>query len=462
MDRRTFLKTVSQTAALAAASRYLPQPAEAAAGPLTLALVGDCIISRRVSELRDPDFLAVVELLRGTDCVWGNCEVVLADPAEVHPAPKSVDPHAMCEPWGADELAWMGIRFVGTANNHIMDFGSEGMASTLRNLERAGIRHAGSGADLAQAARPAYFDGPTGRIGQVNCASTFPPFFAAGPDHPYLQGRPGLNPLHYQEVLQIEPKLFGELKKVQARLVDLMGWAEFGDFLKDLESRMPKDTSLFLESTIKSGGETDLLMTANPGDVTRITEAVQIARNGARLVIASIHSHEARHKLELNAPFLQPFARACIDAGADVFVSAGPHVLRGIEIYKGKPIFYCLSNFLFQYETIQPIPPEALAGLGLDPRSLDPWQYYKKIPYQAEKRFWQTVVPRLTYQGDGLASIELHPVSLGFGEPQYARGVPVLARGEAAREILDGLARLSQPFGTAIEIRDGIGKIRLG
>ena len=51
------------------------------------------------------------------------------------------------------------------------------------------------------------------------------------------------------------------------------------------------------------------------------------------------------------ADFIPIFARAVIDAGADVFVGHGPHVLRGIEIYKGKPIFYSLSNFIFQNET---------------------------------------------------------------------------------------------------------------
>ncbi len=45
-----------------------------------------------------------------------------------------------------------------------------------------------------------------------------------------------------------------------------------------------------------------------------------------------------------------------IDAGADVFVGHGPHVLRGIEIYKGKPIFYSLSNFIFQNETVLRMP----------------------------------------------------------------------------------------------------------
>ena len=48
--------------------------------------------------------------------------------------------------------------------------------------------------------------------------------------------------------------------------------------------------------------------------------------------------------------------RRAIDAGADIVLGSGPHVLRGIEIYKGKPIFYSLSNFIYQYRTPTKIP----------------------------------------------------------------------------------------------------------
>ena len=48
--------------------------------------------------------------------------------------------------------------------------------------------------------------------------------------------------------------------------------------------------------------------------------------------------------------------RRAIDAGADMVIGSGPHVLRGIEIYKGKPIFYSLSNFIYQYRTPDKIP----------------------------------------------------------------------------------------------------------
>jgi hypothetical protein len=43
---------------------------------------------------------------------------------------------------------------------------------------------------------------------------------------------------------------------------------------------------------------------------------------------------------------LRRWARAVLDAGADAVVGHGPHVLRGVEFYRGKPIFYSLGNFL--------------------------------------------------------------------------------------------------------------------
>ena len=43
---------------------------------------------------------------------------------------------------------------------------------------------------------------------------------------------------------------------------------------------------------------------------------------------------------------LRRWAHAVIDAGADGVVGHGPHVLRGIELYRGKPIVYSLGNFL--------------------------------------------------------------------------------------------------------------------
>jgi len=446
-----------------ARSRKRRQPSAAAALPsrATLVAVGDCLISRHVSGLRDPDFLALAELLRGADATWGNCELVLADSRNLYPAQKSQDPHGIAPPWAADELKWMGLDFMGTANNHAMDFGNEGLFSTLANLERVGIPSAGAGANLEEASRFGLFDSPVGRIAQVNCASTFPAYFAASSTHPYLKGRPGLNPLRLDVRVQLPEKTYEALKGANGTIYDLLGWNEFGDLNKELDAKLPKGTIYFYDMTVGSGSAVDVISTPNAEDVKRITEAIKMARNNARFVIASIHAHEARHKLEIADPFLPVFAHACIDAGADAFFATGPHVPRGIEIYKGKPVFYSLGNFFFQYETIQPVPPEAFAGMGLDSRSLDPSLFYRKISYGTEERFWHSFGPRLTFDGEAVTGVELFPITLGFSDPAHDRGTPRLARGDKARTILDKVVALSKPYGTAIEIDGEVGHIRI-
>lgn len=462
MDRRDFLKTLAQAAAVASAARIAPRAEAQAPDRFTLAAVGDCILGRRVSGLKDPEFLAAIELLRGADCTWGNCEAVVADVRRLHPVRKGVDPNAITPSWSADEFAWAGIDLMGTANNHTMDYGDGGLAETLANLERVGIAHAGAGPDLAWAARPGYAESGAGRIGLVSCAATFPDFFMAGPAHPHLQGRPGLNPLQVDYAVQVDEATFQALRKAGRRLLELSGINEFSDLAELLLGKLPKDVALFDELQIKSGPATDYLSAANADDVKRISEAIAVARNGAQLVIASNHAHEIREKLERPDPFIQPFARACVDAGADLYLSAGPHVIQGIELYKGKPIFYCLGNFFFHYESLSAIPAEAMAGLGLPATTLDPWAYNQKIPYHKEARFWQSYVPRLTYDKGKLAQIEIFPISLGFGQSVDRRGTPRLARGKEATEILTRLARLSEPHGTRIDIEGEVATVRLG
>ncbi len=474
MDRRTFLKTVAQAAGAAGIAGVAGVAGTARAGSestaltstgapdrLTLAAVGDCILARRVSEIRDPDFLALVELLHGVDCTWGNSEIVLADPQKLYPSPKGVDPHGIADPWAADELRALGLRLMGTANNHTLDYGYDGLFASLENLDRVGIAHAGAGADLAQAARPGSFDSGAGRISDVNCASTFAAYFPAGPAHPYVKGRPGINALHADATVQVDRALFARLQEVNAKIEELQGYREF-DPLVDPPAPRPEDLANFDSTAIRAGDRTDYLVEGRKGDVERIVQAIRTARHGSRVVIASIHAHEAHTVLERPSPFLPPFAHAAIDAGADLFVAAGPHVLRGIEIYKGKPIFYSLGNFLFHYETVRVVPAEALAAYGLDSRTLDPLAYAEKVGYRKQRRFWQSVVPRLTWEGDRLTAIDLYPVTLGFGQPVDRRGTPRLARGPEATQILTGLSELSKPYGTTIAIEDGMGRVRLG
>ena len=64
---------------------------------------------------------------------------------------------------------------------------------------------------------------------------------------------------------------------------------------------------------------------------------------------------------------LRKWARAVIDAGADAVVGHGPHVLRGVEFYKGRPIFYSLGNFATYrgFNLAGPLGVTAVLQLGL-------------------------------------------------------------------------------------------------
>jgi poly-gamma-glutamate synthesis protein (capsule biosynthesis protein) len=470
MDRRTFIKTMSQAAAVASVAPWVSRSEAATPWRLTVAAVGDYLPGRRLEVRGDAPFEGMRDLLRGVDCAWANCETVIAEPGTVRPAFKGLDPHVLAAPWAADQLAWLGVDLVGTANNHTVDWGEAGLASTLAELERAGIAHAGAGVDLAQAAQPGYTDTPGGRVGLVNCSVTFRKEFQAGPAHPLLPGRPGLNPLQLDYAVQVEQGLFKGLAPLLDKTLEIAGYGRYREEMMPFLTDEEQAEAWVGEQKVVPGDGFDLLATTRPSDVERITEAVAIARRNARVVIASTHAHEARESLDRSEPAVEAAARATIDAGADLFVAAGPHLLRGIEVYNGKPIFYSLGNFVFH--PLPYIPAESYSNLGLPADTLDSSKLWHRIFYRKYPEFWQSIIPVVTVEGNSEAeegieatrvtAVELHPISLGFGEPAYHRGTPVLASATEGEEILRRMIELSRPYGTEITIRDGVGHLELG
>jgi poly-gamma-glutamate synthesis protein (capsule biosynthesis protein) len=69
-------------------------------------------------------------------------------------------------------------------------------------------------------------------------------------------------------------------------------------------------------------------------------------------------------------------------------------------------------------------------------------------------------VALVRFQGDELAGIDLHPITLGHGLDRPQRGRPLLATGDLAQKIIDETREYSQPFGTEIGFMNGIGVIR--
>ena len=158
--------------------------------------------------------------------------------------------------------------------------------------------------------------------------------------------------------------------------------------------------------------------------------------------------------------------RAMVDAGADLFVGHGPHVLRGIEIYQGKPIFYSLGDFMFQNETVLRLPDDNYRPYRLAEDAgvadFNDARYARGTRgFPTQREIWESVVAVAKWRGDQLTALELHPITLGFGQAEPVRGRPMLADRELGRKIIGDLIERSRPFGTTIEWRDGIGVVKL-
>lgn len=80
-------------------------------------------------------------------------------------------------------------------------------------------------------------------------------------------------------------------------------------------------------------------------DPAGLIESIEEASANSDYVVVYVHwGVERNHYPE---KYQKSFAKAYIDAGADIVIGCHPHVMQGIEIYKGKPIAYSLGNYWF-------------------------------------------------------------------------------------------------------------------
>jgi poly-gamma-glutamate synthesis protein (capsule biosynthesis protein) len=400
----------------------------------------------------DPGFARVAALFHGADVGFANQEGSIFDLKTFrgYPAAENGGGYPLQPASFARDIKAIGISLVSKANNHATDWGTDGLAATLGWLAAAGVVQGGAGEGLAAARAPAYLDTVKGRVALVDTASTFPPMAVAGPPVARFgitsRPRPGISPLHVREVGRVSPAQFDALRKIAGGL-DSGGNTDEVRVGDQIFSR-------------KSGPRWEM----DKDDETAILNAVKEARRKARFVLFSIHAHQTGGDADAGpapyepamlhwaneaaspddpkpADFEPVLFHAAIDAGADAVVRTGPHVLGGIEIYKGKPIFYSLGSLFFDFR---------------GKRSYTtPTGQVMNFP----DGFFQTVIPVTRFKNGKIDEIRLYPFVLESGGGPMG-GMPRAASPEEARRILTNLKVLSAVYGTRIAIENGIGIIR--
>ncbi len=427
----------------------------------TMALTGDSIITRKLSVYDEPEFLQMIELIRSADLAFTNLEMLFHD-YEPYPMAESGGTWMRGDPELAKELAWAGIDMVARANNHTGDYGVLGMRLTSKYVEEAGIVHAGVGESLAEAREAKFLETAKARVALISISSSFANHMRAGKSRDDMPPRPGLNPLRYKTTYVLQETEFAGLRQSGEKL---------GQFINQdgeptgVDEDTPGEIKVFGKN-FALGDDAVIRLDVNEDDVREISAVVNNASRVADFTIVTIHAHEHGGRREIPADFLPVFARAMIEAGADVFVGHGPHALRGIEIFQGKPIFYSLGDFMFQNETLLRLPADNYAAYDLDGDAhvadFNDERYEedsKGFPAIAE--IWESVIAVPTFNDRQLTELKLYPISLGFGAPRQVRGRPVFADQELGEKIINDLQVLSEPYGTEIEMRRGIGYVKL-
>ena len=174
-------------------------------------------------------------------------------------------------------------------------------------------------------------------------------------------------------------------------------------------------------------------------DQERILTSVETAAQRSGIVVVYHHDHYWEPDWHDTPRWKQRWARACIDAGASAYISHGVPLLHGIEIYRERPIFYGLGNFIFHTRT----------QVG----------HY-------EPAVWESVIAHCEFCDRRLEALRIEPIALneiGQEGPNFlaTRGRPSLAQAAQARSILERLRALSAPYGTRMVIDAGAGDIDL-
>jgi poly-gamma-glutamate synthesis protein (capsule biosynthesis protein) len=440
------------TSAHAQSSPRQLKPVEIKSEPVkdsfTVAAVGDIIYLRpmlKTIERRSPDML---QILRSADITVGNLETTVLDLRTFKGSPQaeSGGTWMLADPKIIDDLQAMGFDVVTDANNHATDWGVEGLTTTLDLLDRAGITHAGAGPTVSAARQPGYADLSFGRVGVVAATSTFTPMSRASDALGAVNGRPGVNAIRTQQIGLVNPDDLAVLKRFTGTSGDKP--VELGQ----LKFRAASAATVPMQ----------LDYDADARDIAANLLAVRLAKENGNFVMFSLHNHEFGAELDMPATFAVQLAHQVIDAGADMFIGHGPHVLRGIEIYKGKPIFYSLGNFAMMNNSLDVGPSDIFEQFNVDPRSttLPEVLTARNAQVFAAAEYFESVIPVTCFTNGKLAEILLYPLDLGTTSSGSSHGVPAMADAVVGRRILQRLRRLSEPFGTKISIEGNIGHIK--
>ena len=299
-------------------------------------------------------------------------------------------------------LRELGFGIATVASNHTFDQGPFGVLDTIDGLRKLGIATTGAGMTLTEARVPAIVEAAGIRVGVLA-------YNAVGPRESWATG-----------------------VKAGAAFVRISQHYE-------VEGASP-------------GSPATEFTSPDYATLEGMQADVRALAAEAEIVAVSFHKGVAFVRAEL-AQYERPLARAAIDAGADIVVGHHAHILKGVEVYRDRPIFHGINHFVVAYSPeSSPASPETAVRRPIPGRSPifkqigEPDRSVLNFPYRREAR--HTIVARVSVDGGGVASAGFIPCWIDERARPVAHGDD-----ERGRETFEYLAAITREAGLDTELR---------
>ncbi len=297
------------------------------------------------------------ELVRPTlqtvDMRFANCERQYSARGSV----SETAPHGRQPPEMADIFTDCGFEAVTIANNHMYDAGPDALLDTRALLLGKGIAVTGAGRDLAEAREPAIVERNGIKVGFLGYCSVIPEGGEAAPN------KTGIAPL------RVKTSYEGRGPHAPARVITHPD---------------EQDMKMILDDVAALRRKVDIVIVAFHWGVIWVPRVI------ADYQVAAAH--------------------ACIDAGADMILGHHAHVPKAIEVYKGKAIFYSLSNFCMTKPFPSPKWSEKPWVHGALRNHADQDPEYPLLPYGRDAK--RSLLAKAWFSKTGVQSVSFLPMMI--------------------------------------------------
>ncbi|MBR2353719.1 MAG: CapA family protein [Clostridia bacterium] len=392
--------------------------------------VGDIILGRRIQE-GYKGYEELAPIIKQGDARFFNLETTLNREGECYASEFSGGTWLRTNPEVLDDIKKFGFNMLTFNNNHAMDYGMDGFLSTLEAVEKSGLVHAGAGRNLGEAAAPRYLDTAAGRVALISFNSSLSGPMSAGKQTPRMKGRPGVNALNYDSYVELEASEFDQIQAI-IRKTGINAEMEM-DKRDGYYGGVDDSYEMIGGMKFVRGDRTQWVKKCKKETLDRVEKAIYEAKLQADYIMVTVHSHMMGEDRFSSPDFFKEFCHYCIDAGAHAVVGHGPHLLRPIEIYKGKPIFYSLGDFAIELYNVAIAPEDFYAQYGLtsDATVHELLKTRSKdftIGLMTKPVMFQTVIPYWETDDEGnLLSMTLYPVVAPMDGKKCDIGLPRLA-----------------------------------